>query len=284
MHSHRHLPARVRAHRSRGFALLIVLWVLVLIGFITARVTATGRTELRIASNLYANTAAAAAAEGAVSEAVFRLSDPRPEQAWQVDGGRHELAIGHSRIVLRIENEAARINPNLAPPAVFEGLLRATGNDAATARRLATATAEWVGVAFAGRSPATIAAEYRAAGLDYAPPRQPMESLEELGRVLGMTPAALARIRPHLTLYGPQVPDVTEADPVVAAALDFVRTHSGGLQANLPRGLDGTVKTARIIATAYGPENAEVTRAAVVRLDPAARQRSVVLAWGPSIE
>jgi general secretion pathway protein K len=274
----------VRTDRSQGFALLIVLWTLVLISFIITQVTATGRTEVRIARNLYANAAAEAAADGAVNQAIFQLSDPRPERAWQLDGSRHELAIGDSRIVLRIENEAGRINPNLAPPAVLEGLLRATGSDAATARRLETAIAEWVGVVFAGRTPATIAAEYQAAGLDYAPPRQPMESLEEIGRVLGMTPAVLAAIHTHLTLYGPQVPDVAAADPVVAAALDFVRARPSGLQASLPRGRNSAVKTARITAIAYGPDNAEVTRAAVVRLDPAGRQPWVVLAWGPSIE
>jgi general secretion pathway protein K len=274
----------MRSDSSRGFALLFVLWVLVLIGFITTQVAATGRTELRIAGNFYANAAARAAAEGAIREAVFRLSDPRAERAWQVDGGARELAIGRSRIVLRIENEAARINPNLAPPAMIEGLLRATGSDAAAARRLATAIAEWVGVAFAGRSPATIATEYQAAGLDYAPPRQPMESLDELDRVLGMTPAVLAAIRTHLTLYGPQVPELAAADPVVAAALDFSRERPGGLQANPPRGRDGAVKTARIIATAHGPDNAEVTCAAVVRLDPAAPQGAAMLAWGASIE
>jgi general secretion pathway protein K len=71
--------------RSRGFALLLVLWVLVLIAFLVAQVTAAGRTELRIAGNLYANAAAEAALEGAVNEAVFHLSDPQPGRRWAFD-------------------------------------------------------------------------------------------------------------------------------------------------------------------------------------------------------
>ena len=35
-----------------GFALIIVLWTLVLIAFIVAHITASGRTEVRIAGNL----------------------------------------------------------------------------------------------------------------------------------------------------------------------------------------------------------------------------------------
>ena len=54
------------AARSRGFALLIVLWTLVLIAFVVAQVTAAGRTEIRIAGNLAANAAAQAAADGAI--------------------------------------------------------------------------------------------------------------------------------------------------------------------------------------------------------------------------
>ena len=51
--------------RSGGFALLIVLWTLVLIAFIVARMTASGRTEIRIAGNLVADAVTAAAGDGA---------------------------------------------------------------------------------------------------------------------------------------------------------------------------------------------------------------------------
>ena len=192
---------------SPGFALLVVLWVLVLISFMIAQLVAQGRTEIRIADNIYANAAAEAALDGAVSVAVYKLSDPQPEQRWVFDGSLHELAVGKSRIVLRIENEAWRINPNFASPALLEGLLRATGSDKETARQLSIAIAEWVGATITGRSPEDAAADYRAAGRDYRPPRQPIERLDELARVLGFTPEVLAAIRPHLTVYGPPAPD-----------------------------------------------------------------------------
>jgi hypothetical protein len=43
--------------------------------------------------------------------------------------------------------------------------------------------------------------------------------IDELGRVLGMTPAILTAIRPHLTLFGPAQPSAASPDAVVAAAL-----------------------------------------------------------------
>jgi hypothetical protein len=52
-----------------------VLWTLVLIPFIVAHLTASGRTEIRITNNLVANAVAQAAADGAIFEFVFNLSD-----------------------------------------------------------------------------------------------------------------------------------------------------------------------------------------------------------------
>ena|SRR5262249_24006792 len=75
--------------RNRGFALLIVLWTLVLIAFVIAHVTATARSELRIAGNLKANAVAQAAADGAIYEAIFNLADPRQDQRWLADGAGH---------------------------------------------------------------------------------------------------------------------------------------------------------------------------------------------------
>jgi general secretion pathway protein K len=264
--------------RCGGFALIIVLWTLVLIGFIVAQVTASGRTEIRIAGNLVSNSVAEAAADGAIFEAVFNQSDPRPEQRWPADGTTREIAVGSSRVRVRIEDEASWINPSSASPMLLEALLRVTGSDPESARRLAIGISEWVGSATAPRPQNAVLAEYRAAGLDYGPPAAPLESLDELGRVLGMTPATLAAIRPHLTLFGPQETNPATADPVVAAALALAsQAGPATLSANqAPQDL----LTVRITAFASGPGNARVIRYAVVRTGPSLPRGYTVLAWG----
>ena len=250
-----------------------------LIAFIIAHLTATGRTEIRIASNLVANSAAQAAADGAVFEAIFNLSDPQPEQRWPVDGSVREIVIGTSRVAIRLENEASWINPSTGSPALMEALLRVTGSDPDTARRLAVAISEWVGSSGVARPQEAILAEYRAAGLDYGPPGGPIETVGELERVLGMTPAVLAAIRPHLTLFGPPEPDLATTDPIVAAALALVSRQAG------PTGLipgSATLEqlTVRITALASGPGGARVVRTAVVRLGATSPQGYNILAWG----
>jgi general secretion pathway protein K len=302
---------RYENREAGGFALLVVLWMLVLIAFLVAHLTATGRTEIRIASNLIANSVAQAAADGAVFEAIFNLSDPRPEQRWPVDGTTHQIVIGNSRVVVRLEDEASWINPSTASPQLMEALLRITGSDPDTARRLAAAIAEWVGSGGLAQPQGGLArsqgglarsqgglarpqgglaqpqdavlAEYQAAGLDYGPPGAPIETLDELGRVLGMTPELLAAIRPHLTLFGPPEPNFTTTDPVVAAALALLAPQAGPVPPPANQAIPELV-TVRITALASGPSNARVTRIAVVRIGASLPQGYSILAWSNGLD
>src|SRR3954470_14040145 len=136
--------------RHGGFAPLIVLWGIVFISFLSAQVPARGRTELRIATNLLANSIAQAAADGAIYEAIFHLLDPRADERWVLDGNNREILIGSTRVIVRLEDEAWRINPNLASLDLLEALLRNTGTGADAAHAIAKAITEWV-----GSSPAT---------------------------------------------------------------------------------------------------------------------------------
>jgi general secretion pathway protein K len=281
-------PAPKRAlHARGGFALLIVLWMLVLIAFITMHVTATGRTEVRIAANLAANAAAEAAADGAVFEAIFHLSDPRPERRWVPGGEVREVQIGESRISLRIEDEAGRINPNLASPALLEGLLRAIGTEPEKAADLATAISDWVGSAPVSRSPEELLAQYRAAGLDYGPPASLMESIDELGRVRGITKPLLDALRPHLSLFSPAKPDPLWADPLVAAAIGFAqggRVVTDQRGAAAPNDAPAGPVTVRIQAVAHGPGDAEATRTVIARVGSPDAAGYSLLAWENTIE
>jgi general secretion pathway protein K len=273
------LPIEYR--RNGGFALIIVLWTLVLIAFIVAHLTASGRTEIRIAGNLVSNSIAEAAADGAIFEAIFNLSDPRPEARWAIDGSARKLVIGSSEVTLRLEDEASRINPSSASPALLEALLRIVGTDAEIARRLAEAIGDWVGSAAAPRAREVLLAEYQAAGLDYGPPGEPLESLDELDRVLGMTPATLAAIRPHLTLFGPPEPNPASTDPIVVAVFALLPQAGPAVPAVGQPPPD--VSTVRITALASGPGNARVMRYAVIRTGATLPQGYSVLAWGNAI-
>ena len=187
-------PRSPSARRSAGFALLIVLWTLVLIAFLVLHLTASGRTEIRIANNLQSNAIAAAAADGAISAAIFALSAPQPDQRWTVNGPTHQLTIGNCQVVVQLDNEAARINPSLAPPALMESLLRAVGSPPDNARSIAEAIGDWVGSAQTPKTADVLKAEYQAAGLDYAPPGGPLESIGRAQPGSGHDPGAFCGV------------------------------------------------------------------------------------------
>ena len=246
-----------------------------LIAFIVAHLTASGRTEIRIATNIAANAEAQAAADGAVYEAIFNLSDPDLKRRWAVDGKARDLLVGNIRVTVRLEDEAWWINPSTAPRA-RRSLARAPPEVILRARRLAIAISEWVGSVPVARPQNAVVAEYRAAGRDYAPPGAALETLDELGRVLGMTPAIVTAIRPHLTLFGPPEPSAASPDPLVAAALaETFKVEAVPSAAQPPP----DVLTTRITTTALGSSNARVTRSAVARFGAALPGGYQVLSW-----
>ena len=65
--------------RQRGIALIAVLWGLVLLAIIAASVTATSRTETRLAHNLVENAKAQALADAGIHRAVLGLLQPETE-------------------------------------------------------------------------------------------------------------------------------------------------------------------------------------------------------------
>jgi general secretion pathway protein K len=72
----------VNQNRETGFALLIVLWTLVLISFLVAQLSGAARTEIRISDNLAANAATQVAADGGIYAAIFNRLDPRHDLRW----------------------------------------------------------------------------------------------------------------------------------------------------------------------------------------------------------
>jgi general secretion pathway protein K len=177
--------------------------------------------------------------------------------------------------VLRIESEQGKVNPNLATPRLLEALLLQLGTDPRMAASLAAAILDWRTAGLRPRPGGAKEPQYRAAGRDYAPPGRPFESLEELGLVLGMTPALLARLSPFVSIYQDGEPDPRLAHPVVLQAMRTALGAEEDRQANTD-----AVPVVTITATALLPGGARFTRQAQVRLGPGGRGRGwQVLTW-----
>lgn len=244
--------------RDRGFALLIVLWSVVLLALLATQITSTGRTETQLAANLRATAAAEAAADGAVQATVFYLLDATAP--WAADGQEHLLRIGNSAVAVRVDNEGGKLNPNLADPVLIQALLRECGVNERAAERLAASIADWRTPARAGQPAGARAAPYRAANLNYGPPGTPFMDLDELGLVLGMTPALLATLRPHLSVYTDTAPDPA------AASVQLRRAMQSAIGRQLSTTPSGLPRTVAVTARAAGGRGGRFTRRVILRL------------------
>jgi general secretion pathway protein K len=243
---------------QQGFALLVVLWSVVFLAFLMTQILAGSRTAISLASNLRAAAQARAADDGAIDEAIFHaLATGRDN--WPPDGAPHLLTIGGLGVSLRIETLAGRVNPNIASGALLAGLLHAAGEPGNTAAQLAQNILDWRSPAASLQAAAALADTYRAAGLPYGPPATQFADLDQLSDVLGFTPALLAALKPHLSLYQPGDPDPKVADPIVRQAIAFADATNP-----IGTGSEGA-PAIRITACAVGP--ARTCRNAAVSLD-----------------
>ena len=251
-----------RQRGRRGYALLLVLWTLVFVALLVTQIAAVGRHEARIAQNLTGAARAQSAADGAVFEAVFRLLD-RSARHWPVDGASRRVALDDGSVMVRIESETGKLNPNLASPTMMAALLQVVGMDGARAEATGLAIAQWRQPTDTGDAQAALTAQYREAGLDHAPPGEPYQSLAELDRVIGVTPALLAALRPHLSLYSTGPPDPAFADPVLKAALARL---PGGIDSDQDSPQPEPIQAVTITAEAQIPGAGRFVRRAVFRL------------------
>lgn len=251
---------------QRGFALLIVLWLLVPLSVLFLMLSGTARSDSQLAFNLRDAAKLDAAADAGIATAIFALLDPR------AGTGPLRLTLPGASVAVRVTGLSGLVNPNIAPPDLLRALLERLGAAPVRADRLASAIVDWRTPGQRARPNGAKAPDYRAAGLDYGPPGAPFESLDELRLVLGMTPATLAALLPSLTLYADRAPEPALAPPLIQAALADL-----GVSA---RGTAGRGDVFQISAEAAGPGGARVVRRATIKLGPSRGGRGWrVLSW-----
>lgn len=256
--------------RSRGFALLLVLWTLVPVSALFLTLTGTARSDGQLTFNLRDAVRLQAAADGGIDSAVFALL----RSSGRLPALR--LSIGGARVTVMVTPLGGLLNPNLVQPELLASVLEQLGAEPARAASVASAILDWRTPGKTARPGGAKAAEYRSAGLDYGPPGAPFESIDEVRQVLGMTPALFAALRPSLTLYTNEPAEAALATGVVRAAL--LR------QGIAPARGAGFGDTFRIDAVAE-IRGARVERQAVVRLGPTAGSRPWrMLAWTTGAE
>ena len=185
----------------RGFALILAIWALAAVALVTT-VLATGvRRESTLTRNALDGAAARHLADAAVHLVAAALAEPAAAEQIRIDGTPMPLTIEGATVNVRVLDEGGKVDLNEAPAELLRGLLVTLGAKPGDASALATAIAAW--------------REQRAAESRTNPIGSVrFESLGQLARINGMTPALLARLEPYVTVESRQ-PGI---DPWVAPA------------------------------------------------------------------
>ena len=191
-------------HKQRGIALVMVLWVLILLGLIAASFLRETRLSTNLAQSATENAKAEALAEAGIRRAMLGLLDPDPVTAWRADGTAYQFALGEGSVVVRIQDEAGKIDLSRAPAPLLLGLFEAVGVDPERAARLVDAIYDFRDPNHERRRDGAEDPDYLAAGLDGGAKDAPFEDKEELMQVLGMTREIYDAVGPYVTVHSGQ--------------------------------------------------------------------------------
>ena len=289
---------RMPARRQSGIALIIVLWLTIMLTVIASGFAFSMRSEALSARNSLSLAQARTAADGAIERMAFELSRPRYPSSWSSDGLAHQWKDGDVAIVATAVDESTRIDLNAAPDALLKGLLEhVAGTDPETTARIVDAIQDWRDPDDARRPNGAEEADYRQAGLKQKPANAPFETVSEVSRVLGVTPAIYARIADSLTVQSRQ-PGINAqlaprdvllamptATPELVDAYIAQRTEAQAQKLPVPpftpaaNYVAGAVPVWRIRAQATAPDGVTFAREAVVRPSGDGRRPLLTLTW-----
>ncbi len=197
-------PAAVRLGQQ-GIALVLVLWVVTLLAVIAGSFVFSVRSTAQVTSNLASESRARAMADGGVYRAIYEMLRPETEaDRWKLDGRTHSVAMEGGEVAVVVRPESAKIDLNTANEELLKGLFVSVGVPDDQANSLVAAIQDWRDADELERPSGAEAESYASAGLAYPPANADFETVDELSRVLGMTPDIFRQVKPYLTVYSKQ--------------------------------------------------------------------------------
>ncbi|MBK1617720.1 hypothetical protein CKO42_04475 [Lamprobacter modestohalophilus] len=243
--------------RSRGIALVLVMWVLSLLTVMALALTQIQRTEGALTANQIDSARFRSEASAVMNLVMLNLlSTPSStfEEAvvWVPDGQPRPFQFDGEEFRVTLTNEASKLNLNAITREQLVALIEAAqideqvaeGQDALLPEQIADAILDWRDENNLSMLNGAEDADYASAGLPYGSRDGPFSSVEELRQVLGMSASLSDRLTPHLTVedVGRQTVEAFASAPVLVAlngylldeALRIVDERSQGLFADDP--------------------------------------------------
>ncbi len=186
---------------DRGFALIVVIWILALLAVLAAGVASDSGSEAVIARNRLASAQARAAADAGIALAIEGLLDPNPQTQWRSDGSARDVQYAGAAITVTVQDEGGKIDLNTAPPELIGGLLDEFSVSPEEHAAIVKGILDRRNQVAASTSP--VAGRFFFSSIvstsDFS--KLPFADVSELRLVPGVTHGTYDRISPYLTVY-----------------------------------------------------------------------------------
>jgi general secretion pathway protein K len=130
---------------TEGMVLMTVLWILLVISFISFALAAAVRSELNAAGNSFDSERASYLAKGAAEAVLQKLQNPKdfPESPMQEVSGSYVFHFESGDVRVRPEMDGARIDLNGADEKLLASMFDSMGVDASTRGALVDSILDW---------------------------------------------------------------------------------------------------------------------------------------------
>jgi len=229
--------------RERGFALLMVLWTLMLLALLATVYGSNARTEVLLARNLVTNAQAEALADAGIFRAAAGLTRQPREGGFRGNGQvyiwrpslqgpdvRAAAAAGPlDEVRFTVRDEGGKVDLNHAPAPLLRELFVAVGVKPEAGAALADAIVDFRDEDQEKQPNGAEAREYKRAGMAWGPKNKPFDVVDELIYVLGITPEIYRKVAPLVTVWGlGEAPHPYTAPPEVLQAMLELQRGSRG--------------------------------------------------------
>ena len=194
-----------RAHGNKsatGFVLILVIWITALLALFALSFASSVQSHLRLTANSVQSAKAEALADAGVELAALSLLAGPNDRRFPVDGSAHAcLKDGVGVVTLRIQDSGGKVSINLANERLLQALFLGLGASRELASRYTDVIIDYRDADSNRRPNGAELPEYLEAGRALGPKNAPFDTIEELNQVLGLDPAMIALITPHVTVH-----------------------------------------------------------------------------------
>jgi general secretion pathway protein K len=205
---------------QRGFALVLVLWLVALLTIVAASFATHSKVETRLTGNAIDALRSRLLAQSGLNRAIIELMVSDPAQRWQTDGKVYQVETAQGSLSLLIRNSSGLLDLNRSSRDQLVRLFALIAEDVQEREALADRLSDWRDSDDMRHLNGAEDADYRSAGYRHTTAGRDLVSIDELAYVMGFDAAKVERLRPYVTLYSKlENVDYRNAPPELVALL-----------------------------------------------------------------